>query len=437
MLAGIVPLKRPSPNQVVVLAILMTPFLVTAMVRYPWLAAAAVLAPCGLALVRRPWRGGLLIAPLAVIGGMAGLPWWCAPLLALVTAAMCLGFPAQVRFGSEHVIVALLVLLLVVSWVFPAGQGAPGHLALHDMTQVTAGLMISAVCAAAPSSAERLLTVVALSGMVVAVAALLIGDAHDGTRLQGFGLNPNYLGSLLVLPMVVSFAMAWLRRALLWAVPGAVALVTVAATDSRGAVFAVVAGLAAIVLLRGSRSARLLLASAIAVVAVLAATVPGGLNVSSGIRGAAELERNNDVRAQSAVLAARMAAEYPLRGMGYGTFPEQAARSPQLGIFINTHNDYLRLAAESGVVSALLLVLLVCRAVRRAAGAYEHILAGGIVAYAVVLLFGNTLSNLMASTQFWVCLGALLGARRRETVRDGSPDITAHGARHMAGDSDG
>ncbi|WP_329428490.1 hypothetical protein OG339_03745 [Streptosporangium sp. NBC_01495] len=175
-MAGIVSLKRPSPNGVIVLAMVVTPFLVAAMVWRPWPTAAALFALCGLVLVRHPWRGGPLMA----------------------------------------------------------GQGATGRLALHDMTQVTTGLIILAVCA-------------------------------------------------------------------------------------------------------------------------------------------------------------------------------------------NTHNDYLRLAAESGIVSASLLILLICRAVRRAAGAHEHILAGVVTAYAVVLLFGNTLSNLMASTQFWVCLGTLLGTRHLEAAR-----VTAH-----------
>jgi hypothetical protein len=58
--------------------------------------------------------------------------------------------------------------------------------------------------------------------------------------------------------------------------------------------------------------------------------------------------------------------------------PCRAGRSlPQLGIFINTHNDYLRPAAETGIVPALLLI---CRAVRRAAGTHEHILASVVTA---------------------------------------------------------
>ncbi|MER5623992.1 hypothetical protein ABT061_23440 [Streptosporangium sp. NPDC002544] len=131
---------------------------------YPWSTALLTLGVCGLALVRRPWRGGLFMVPLAVVGGVAGLPWWCAPLLALVTAVMCLAFSPRVWVGSEHAIVVLLVLLLVASWVSPGGQDSPSHQALHDMVQVTAGLMILAVCAAAPPSAERLPMVVVLSG---------------------------------------------------------------------------------------------------------------------------------------------------------------------------------------------------------------------------------------------------------------------------------
>ncbi|MGW4421167.1 O-antigen ligase family protein [Streptosporangium sp. NPDC004631] len=396
------------------------PFLIAGMMWYPWPTVAVILGPCVLAFVWRPWRGGLLLPPLAVVGGVVGLPWWTTPLLAFVTAVMCLRFPARVRGGPEHVIVALLALLLVVSWVFPAGARAPDYDAFHNMAQVVAGLLVLAVSAAAPPSPRRLLTAIVISGTAVAVAALFVGDVQTGNRLQGFGLNPNYLGGLLVFPTVVSFAVAALRRAPLWATPGVITLSALIATQSRGALFAAMAGLAAVALLRGSRRARFLLVPAIVAMTVGVAAAPGTLNVS-GVRSMTELERNNEVRGESAVLAVRLAAEYPLRGMGYGSFPGQAARSPELGIFINTHNDYLRLAAEAGIVSALLLALVICRGIRRAEGAHGHILAGVVVGYAVVLLFGNPLANLMVSTSAWVCLGALLGARHSGAAYEAPP----------------
>ena len=332
VMVRVIPLRRPLLNSVTALAIFATPFLMMGMLWYPWPTAVAVLTPCGLAFVRRPWRGGLLMLPPAVVGGAAGLPWWNAPLLALVTAAMCVAFPEQVEVGPAHLAVALLTLLPVVSWAFPSGARASGHQAFHDMAQVVSGFVILAVSAAAPPSPRRLSAVIVLSGTAVA-------------------------------------------------------------------------------LLRGSRPARFVLVWAIVVMAVLAAAVPGVLDMSGGGRSTADLAGNNKVRAESAALAVRLAAENPLRGTGYGSFPEQAARSSDLGVFINTHNDYLWLAAEAGVAPALLLVFLICRGTCRAAGADEQVLAGAVTAYAVVLLFGNTLSNFMASTPFWVCLGVLLRAR--------------------------
>jgi hypothetical protein len=54
--------------------------------------------------------------------------------------------------------------------------------------------------------------------------------------------------------------------------------------------------------------------------------------------------------------AVRVAAGHPLRGIG-GRFPSYADSG--FGIHIATHNDYLRLAAETGVQAlAVFLVLL-------------------------------------------------------------------------------
>lgn len=310
-------------------------------------------------------------------------------------------------------IAAALAALLAVSWLFPAGGLVPGHPALLDMTQVTAGLAILSVCAAAPPPAKHLPATIVASGTAVAVAALLAGEIHAG-RLQGFGLNPNYLGGLLALPTVVSFALAGLRRAPLWALPGAVTLAALIATQSRAALLGVLAGVVAAALPRGPRRGRPFLSPIVAVLAIPVVIASVTLDAGGGARDAAELRRNNEARAQSAVLAVRLAAEHPLRGVGYGTFSGQAARSPEPGVHINTHNDYLRLAAEAGVVPALLLALLVRRAVRRAGNTHERVLTGVVTSFAVMLLFGNLLSNLAVSAPFWVCLGALLGARRPE-----------------------
>ncbi|GHE27467.1 hypothetical protein GCM10017673_32050 [Streptosporangium violaceochromogenes] len=408
---------------------LATPLLVTAAVRYPLVTVTVTLVACVLVSARRPWRGGPLMVPPAVAGVTVGLPWWCSPLLAIVTAVTFLGFPARIRIGLDHVIAAALAALLALSWIFPAGEIIPGHPALLDMTQVAAGVAILSVCAAAPPSAKHLQATIVASGTAVAVAALLAGGIHAG-RLQGFGLNPNYLGGLLALPTVVSFAVAGLRRAPLWALPGLVTLAVLVATQSRAALLGVLAGMIAVALPRGPRRSRPALSPVLAVLAIPVVVASVMLDAGGGARDAAELRRNNEARAQSAVLAVRLAAEHPLRGVGYGTFSRQAARSPEPGVYINTHNDYLRLASETGVVSTLLLTLLVHRAVRRAGDTHERVLTGVVTAFAIMLLFGNLLSNLAVSAPFWVCLGTLLGARHSQdahgTAHPTPPPATHH-----------
>jgi O-antigen ligase len=91
-----------------------------------------------------------------------------------------------------------------------------------------------------------------------------------------------------------------------------------------------------------------------------------------------------------------------------------------LGISINTHNDYLRLAAESGLVTLVLLLALLWLGLARRYTAHHVVLQALGVAYATGLLFANALTDLVISTPFWISLGCLL-ARSADRTTDPSP----------------
>lgn len=67
-------------------------------------------------------------------------------------------------------------------------------------------------------------------------------------------------------------------------------------------------------------------------------------------------ERDLSIRVVGASLAARALAQEPLIGIGWGNFPAYAAQAGPYGA-IPTHNEYLRIAAELGVVGLVLLAL--------------------------------------------------------------------------------
>jgi O-antigen ligase len=108
--------------------------------------------------------------------------------------------------------------------------------------------------------------------------------------------------------------------------------------------------------------------------------------------------------------AVRVAAGHPLRGIGYGTFPSHAGA--EFGLHIATHNDYLRLAAETGIPALVAFLGLLWLGLRRPASGDLAVLRAMTAAYAAGLLFANALASLVISTPFWLALGCLLATPR-------------------------
>jgi O-antigen ligase len=239
---------------------------------------------------------------------------------------------------------------------------------------------------------------------------LMLGD-HSYGRLEGLGLNPNFLGALLVLPLVAAAGLVRPRHRLIWLLPAAVCLAGMLATQSRGAFVAGVVGVA-IVWLHGRR--RGLQVLAVSAVTTLAVIFPRAIDAAErlvvGGRQAAELSRDSAVREHAARFAARVAAGHPLRGIGYGLFPSYAENSPDLGIYIATHNDYLRLAAEAGLPVLCAFLALAWLGMRRPVSGDLAISRAMVAAYVVGLFFANELANLLVSMAFWLSLGCLLAA---------------------------
>jgi O-antigen ligase len=161
---------------------------------------------------------------------------------------------------------------------------------------------------------------------------------------------------------------------------------------------------------------------------VLGAAFPAALDaaehVAVGRRHAADLNHDTTVRTQVAWFAVRVAAGHPLRGIGYGAFPSHA--DAEFGLRIATHNDYLRLAAETGIPALAAFLALLWLGLCRPASGDLAVPRAMTAAYAVGLLFANALSDLVVSTPFWLALGCLLAAARpprdhtshRESHRD-------------------
>jgi O-antigen ligase len=394
----------------------------------PWAAALVVSPLITFLVVNRAWRGVAAVAMAALVLAVVSAPaavLGLIPLSMLGRTRLMLGAVAVVtlvaavrtvagfrRLRPAHLWIAVLALLLLIAFVFPAVRLTTAGDRPADLITLLAGLGLLAAVTAAPPPARAVAAVTALAGGTAAGCLLLYGHRMHG-RLEGLTLNPNYLGGLLALPLVAAVGLAWRHRRPGWLVPAGICLAGMVATQSRGAFAAAVVGVAIVVMQGRRRGLQVLVVS----VAVLSAVVfPGTIDVAQhaavGGRGAAELSHNTSVREHVAWFAARVAAGHPLRGIGYDMFPAYAGGSPDLGLYLATHNDYLRLAAEAGILALIAFLVLIWLGLKNP-GPELAVARAMTAAYAVGLLFANELANLVVSTPFWLALGCLLAAPRR------------------------
>lgn len=344
-------------------------------------------------------------AALADPHGMALSALGLGAVFLLLLRMVCHGL----RPRPDLTLILLLTVTVSVSYLLP--QSDPGPVpSWTGWALLLVGLGILAASMAYPPDPRRVAQLTAVAGAFTAGSLLLRGE-YATDRLTGLGLNPNYVGAALALPLVAAIGLARLDRSALWLPPALLCGAAIVQTRSRGAFLMVAAGLAC-ALLAGRPRRHKVFISLLLLVPTLA--LPGTLDSMgdglTGNRSSTELTANTEVRKEAAWLAVRVAADHPFRGIGYAMFPEYA-RSSSLGIYINTHNDFLRLAAESGLVSLALFTALLWRGLARRHTGHHAVLQSLGVAYAVGMLFANTLTDLIVSVPFWVALGCVLAQR--------------------------
>ncbi|MGW5607984.1 O-antigen ligase family protein [Streptomyces sp. NPDC003753] len=372
-------------------------------------AAGAAVLCFGLVVWPRPDLALLMLLGLVPVAAVAD-PSGTTTYMTVMAAAGLLLFRILLtgpRLRPELVLVLIMALVVAVSCLLPQ-EAFPVVAPWHACALLLLGLALLVASALAPPDPRRVAQIVAGSGAGIAGYLLLDGE-YASHRLTGLGLNPNYLGAALALPLVTAVGLVRFHRCRPWLVPAAVCALAVLETRSRGAFVMVAVGLACVLLAGRPLWQKTVTALTIGVV-VLA--LPGALDSLQGDltggRTPTELNANTHVREQAALLALRVALDHPLRGIGYGMFPEYARSSSVLGIYINTHNDYLRLAAETGLVTLAALLALLWLGLSRRYPADHAVLQSLCVSYAVGLLFANALTDFLVSTPFWISLGCLL-----------------------------
>ena len=284
-------------------------------------------------------------------------------------------------------------------------------------------------------------------GAVVSVGAGLIGiqvlapDSSwnpDPTRLRGLEGDPNILAGFALASIFVACGLFATWRSLparaLLAAAIAVLAIGFVASQSRGGLIAALMVLPFVLI--AIRRRRRLLAGVIAGVAILGAvTLLGGLGRDSGLAPSDSSGRNDLWR-----VAVHMSADHPLVGVGPGGFAvESVGYSREVGPIDhvemlvekpqNTHNIWLQLFVETGIVGLALLIAVVAVCVRAgylAAKRFRRIgrqdlaaLAQWVTIASLALLAAGTFISNTANRPLWVLLALgpiLLGIASRGSV---------------------
>lgn len=323
----------------------------------------------------------------------------------------------------RHPAVALAVPLVVVA---TAGLVATSHRAhvveaLFDLWIGAAALVGWAVGFSAPRL-RRLLDVAAIAAVPSAAIAVL--QAHDlwepmrfvvdpgGERyaITSLAGNPGDLAALLVLPALVSQAnvmrvqgrwrWAWLAALL-------IQVYALAATRTLTSLAALAAGSALLWLLALPWRRRLLAAGGTAAALALVVLAVPALRERLAVQGAllrqGEIDTLLTGRLDGWRVAARLLAEHPVAGVGHGAFRAEFARTKLAmaaeGVsffrghlrptFVNVHNEYLEVGAETGWPGLLALawaVAILAWAARRLWSAASR--AEGALAWAGLAAIG-------------------------------------------------
>ncbi|MHB9154961.1 MAG: O-antigen ligase family protein, partial [Endomicrobiales bacterium] len=182
---------------------------------------------------------------------------------------------------------------------------------------------------------------------------------------------------------------------------------------SRGAYIALLAGLLAISLIKK----RILILPLLAVLftweAVLPATVVDRIKETQTAQG--QLDTSSQHRLDLWKESLKLFASSPLTGIGFDVIYQQGL----IGTFKDTHNIYVKVLAEQGIMGIVLFMLLLLSALKSGFQLYvsdtDTFLKGlglgftsSVIATMTANVFGDRWTFLQVSAYFWVCLALVV-----------------------------
>lgn len=289
-------------------------------------------------------------------------------------------------------------------------------------------------------------TVVVLIMVTVTIVALMAirdylyvdDSSFDDARVGGIVEHSNTLGAFFVYYMFLflGFFLEYPKRTLnIWLllVPFLLCFRGIMVTFSRGAYLAFAAGSLAACWFRQ----KLLFIAAVGVGVMLLVNpmlLPSGIRfrmgqtVQGNVADMAGEDLTQTLEASSAVRiriwrgAAQIIKEHPMWGIGYGAFPTFIPRYVEEPIGeMDAHNSYLLIAAEMGIPTLLVFLLVLFMAWGYSFWLYHHTtdlvfkatalgVMAGLVGLLVANMFGSRMDDQSVSSYFWILCGLIMRA---------------------------
>ncbi len=300
------------------------------------------------------------------------------------------------------------IVLVAVSWSYFSRRDPRPHLVLVVCAAAFAGLLGIVQYTAGPGSAD-----LPVGGLIMERPGAVIA------RVNGTFSNPNYFGYFLALAVVLSLALAAtggrMRLLALASVPIAIGLLL---TFSRGALLAAGLGIVALIWTRSKVAG---LALALIAVTAFITLIPTLLEVRTAESGLPAPENFGDEISDSGRFEAMLSAipvwrQDPIFGAGFGQYDAESAWFVGSSPATSSHNEYLSVVAEQGVLGVALFAALAGLAIARSVvgpGWSRHVGLAPLVAFAAGALLIEPLGSLQTSGLIWLTMGAVAGVSGR------------------------
>lgn len=377
------------------------------------LVVVAVSAACAMVLVAR-WPAAGLTVLIPVLMWPQVLQLGALPVSQSVTAVLVAGLLIAGRKNqAPRWLIPSAVALSALLAASHVGHAMPHYMtpsgARNNMLTLVLNLWLVVAVAKARPAPLTILRGIGLGSLVFAYVVIAYGEEFAG-RIAFRELNPNGVGHAAALGVIAIVGTAKLSRRRRWLLAAAAPLYLTYLAQSRGGLVVLIVGAVTGWVLNHQGRSR--------VIAVLVGGVAVGLLWGPAARFTQDIllaERNaayvstdasTEERKNVLKLAARLVGDQPFFGVGYAHFPDYA--QSEIGMALNTHDDWVRIAVEAGVFALMLLGVIVASPLLRRLDAplpptqaVKALLAAGCASW----LFANVTTDLRTALPVWLAAG--------------------------------